>query len=149
MTTNSFFGGFQDKIDSTKKDRPDREEYQLNEILAIVQMWMSGLDKKKIAKITGRSKDSLNYKIWEGKVTINEKTQVRSIRKFFFVAPNDLHNNEQRPAMEAIKLLFAHYEEEFKGEQDIQDRILLYKKELQEAAGVTETVTPPVGTPAE
>ena len=91
---------------------------------------VAGLDKATIAQLTGRSKDSLNYKIFEGKVTINGKTQVRSVRRYFYVDPKSLTNNEQVDWETAVKAMFADYGETYKGEEDIESRIEQYKASL-------------------
>jgi len=128
-TTNTLMSAFQSKAGSKAGDR---ESYSLNEILAIVHMAsVASLDKKTIAGLTGRSVHSLNYKIFEGKTTINGKTQVRSIRKHFYADPTSLTNNEQVDWETAVKGLFAEYNAEYKGESDIEARIDEYKKSLE------------------
>jgi len=119
------------------KTGSDRESYSLNEILAIVHMAsVAGLDKKTISALTGRSVHSLNYKIFEGKTTINGKTQVRSIRKHFFVDPTSLTNNEQVDWETAVKALFKDHGAEYQGEADVEARIDQYKATLGEVVGV-------------
>jgi len=126
----SMFAQFGNKVSG--KSVSGKEEYTLNEILAIVHMVsVAGLDKKMVSDITGRSVHSLNYKIFEGKTTINGKTQVRSIRKHFYVAPNDPSNNEQVDWEVAVKSLFKEYGAEYQGEGDIEARIDEYKKSLE------------------
>ena len=126
--TKGLFNAFQTK--SSAKGG-SRESYSLNEILAIIHMSaVAGLDKATIAQLTGRSKDSLNYKIFEGKVTINGKTQVRSIRKYFYADPKSLTNNDQVDWETAVKALFADHGAEYKGEEDVEARIEEYKATL-------------------
>jgi hypothetical protein len=93
------------------------------------------VSKEDIAKITGRSKDSLNYKIFEGQTTINGKTNVRSIKKHWFVDPT-IKGSAMRSTEEALKLLFAAHNETYVDEADIQARIEAYaqSREAVEAA---------------
>ena len=130
--SNNLMNAFQTQ---TSRKGGSREAYSLNEILAIVHMSaVEGLDKATIAALTGRSKDSLNYKIFEGKVTINGKTQVRSIRKHFYADPKSPTNNQQVDWETAVKSLFADHNEEYKGESDIEARIEAYRATLGDAA---------------
>lgn len=99
-----------------------RNEYSLNEILAILDMINSGMSKEEISKHTGRTKDSLNYKIFEGQTTINGKTNVRSVKRFWYVDPT-VKGSAMRTTEEALQLLFKHHGAEFKSEQDVQERI--------------------------
>ena len=140
MSNNNtgLFGAFQTKSSSKGGSR---ETYSLNEILAIIHMSaVEGLDKATIAALTGRSKDSLNYKIFEGKVTINGKTQVRSIRRYFYADPKSPTNNEQVDWESAVKALFADHGAEYKGEGDIEARIEQYRATLGEVMGVDTAV---------
>ena len=124
----SLLGAFQTK---TGRKGGTKETYTLNEILAIIHMSVvAGLDKATISQLTGRSKDSLNYKIFEGKVTINGKTQVRSVRRYFYADPKSLTNNDQVDWETAVKAMFADYGEVYKGEEDIEARIEQYKASL-------------------
>lgn len=100
-------------------------KYGLNEILAILDMVNNDVSKEDIAKITGRSKDSLNYKIFEGQTTINGKTNVRSVKRHWFVDPTK-KGSEMRSTEDALKSLFAAHSEEYKGEEDVQARIDAY-----------------------
>ena len=130
--SNGLLGAFQTK---TTRKGGSRESYSLNEILAIIHMSaVAGLDKATIAQLTGRSKDSLNYKIFEGKVTINGKTQVRSVRRYFYVDPKSPTNNEQVDWETAVKALFADHNEEYQGEEDVEARIEEYKSTLGSVA---------------
>jgi len=108
-----------------------RDSYSLNEILAIVHMAsIAGLDKQTIATLTGRSKDSLNYKIFEGKVTLKGVTQVRSIRKYFYANPSSPTDHTQVDWETAVKALFKDHGAEYLGEEDVQSRIESYKASL-------------------
>ena len=136
--TKGLMSAFQTKAASKGGER---ESYSLNEILAIIHMSsVAGLDKKTIAELTGRSVHSLNYKIFEGKTTINGKTQVRSIRKHFYVAPNDPSNNAQVDWETAVKSLFKEYGAEYTDESDIEARVEEYKATLGEVLGVDTAV---------
>jgi len=127
----SMFAQFGNKV-SNGNGVGGKTEYSLNEILAIVHMVsVAGLDKKMVSEITGRSVHSLNYKIFEGKTTINGKTQVRSIRKHFYADPTSATNNEQVDWETAVKSLFKEYGAEYQGEGDIEARIEEYKKSLE------------------
>lgn len=110
-------------------------KYSLNEILAILDMVNNEVSKEDIAKITGRSKDSLNYKIFEGQTTINGKTNVRSVKKHWFVDPS-LKGSAMRSTEEALTALFTAHGETYQGEADIQARIDAYaqSRESVEAA---------------
>lgn len=61
------------------------ERYELNEVLAILDMANNEVTREEIASITGRSKDSLNYKVFEKQTTIKGKTSCRSILKHMYV----------------------------------------------------------------
>lgn len=60
------------------------ERYELNEVLAILDMANNEVSREEIATITGRSKDSLNYKVFEKQTTIKGKTSCRSILKHMY-----------------------------------------------------------------
>ena len=136
--SNSLLSAFQTK---TSSKGGSREAYSLNEILAIIHMSaVEGLDKATIAALTGRSKDSLNYKIFEGKVTINGKTQVRSVRRYFYADPKSPTNNEQVDWETAVKALFADHGAEYKDESDVEARIEQYRATLGEVMGVDTAV---------
>lgn len=102
--------------------RGGRNEYSLNEILAILDMVNNEVSKEDIAKITGRTKDSLNYKIFEGQTTINGKTNVRSIKRHWFVDPT-VKGSAMRSTEEALQLLFQAHGEVYTDEADCQARI--------------------------
>lgn len=100
----------------------NRSDYTLNEILAILDMINNGVTKEEIAKITGRSKDSLNYKIFEGQTTINGKTNVRSIKRHWYVDPT-VKGSALRSTEDALRSLFEAHGEVYQGEADVQARI--------------------------
>lgn len=60
------------------------EKYELNEVLAILDMANNEVSREEIANITGRSKDSLNYKVFEKQTTIKGKTSCRSILRHMY-----------------------------------------------------------------
>lgn len=130
----SLFNKFTDKVQGTTGR--SEAKYGLNEILAILDMANNDVSKEDISKITGRSKDSLNYKIFEGQTTINGKTNVRSVKKHWFAEPTK-KGSEMRSTEDALKSLFTAFGEEYKGEEDIQARIDAYaaSRDNTEAAG--------------
>lgn len=125
------FANFSAKVQTKGKSR---DEYILDEVLAILDMVENGVSKEEIATITGRSKDSLNYKIFEGQTTINEKTNVRSVKRFWYKNPKVKAEDNLVDTETALKALFAHYKAEWKGEEDVQARIEAFKVSLEPAA---------------
>lgn len=124
------FGNFTKKVRTKSEGRAER--FELNEVLAILDM-QEGLtdqetgkvDKETISKVTGRSIHSLNYKIFEGQTTIKGKTNVRSVKKHWYVDPKD-KDSEFVDAEEAMKRLFKSYGETFVDWDDVQNRITAY-----------------------
>lgn len=118
-------------------------KYVLNEVLAILDMANTeDMEREQIAKVTGRTKDSLNYKIFEGQTTIKGKTNVRSVKRFWFKDPKS-KTSEQNDTPTAIRLLYTSYgvtapADDAALEQDVADRIEAYIKSL-EAVVVEET----------
>lgn len=128
------FGSFTNKVKNGGAGARG-ERFGLNEVLAILDMAEnltdaeSGkVDKKTIAGLTGRSEHSLNYKIFEGQTTIKGKTNVRSIKKYWFEDPKSKDSGHV-DAEVAMGRLFKAYGEEFVGWDDVQARIDLYCKE--------------------
>jgi hypothetical protein len=126
----SMFANF---TNSVKGGRSGKADYSLNEILAILDMVNNEITKEEIARITGRTKDSLNYKIFEGQTTINGKTNVRSIKRFWFVDPT-VKGSAMKTTEEALKALFLHHGETYVDEADIQARIDSYVASLEAQA---------------
>lgn len=122
-TTNheetSMFNNFANAVQGKRAGKAD---YTLNEILAILDMVNSEMTREDIIKVTGRTKDSLNYKIFEGQTTIDGKTNVRSVKRFWYVDPTQ-KASAMRSTEEALQALFAHYGEVYKDEADVQARI--------------------------
>lgn len=110
-----------------------KADYSLNEILAILDMVNNEISKEEIVKITGRSKDSLNYKIFEGQTTINGKTNVRSIKRHWFVDPT-VRGSALKPTEEALRSLYAAHGEVYTDEAEVQARIDAYAAARESAA---------------
>ena len=114
-------------------------KYELNEVLAILDMANEEMSKEDISKLTGRSKDSLNYKIFEGQTTIKGKTNVRSIKRFWFQDPK-VKNSPQVDTIVALRALYSHFgvdtakmsDEELQA--DVQGRIGAYHDALEGVA---------------
>jgi fructoselysine-6-P-deglycase FrlB-like protein len=100
----------------TQKNSGAREKkaYTLNEVLAILYMFtVEKLTKAQVSEITGRSKHTLQYKFLEGEIILNGKRVIRSMKRFNSTAE-----------------IFAHYKEEYKGDEDVRNRINQFKSEL-------------------
>lgn len=116
-------------------------KYELNEVLAILDMANAEMSKEDICKITGRTKDSLNYKIFEGQTTIKGKTNVRSIKRFWYQDPK-VKGSAQVDTHTALRSLYSHFgvdvaklsNEEL--EADVQNRIGAYTDALEAAEAV-------------
>lgn len=124
------FGNFTKKVQAKGAERSER--YELPEVLAILDMAegmtdpeTGRVDKETISKLTGRSVHSLNYKIFEGQTTIKGKTNVRSIKKHWYVNPKD-KDSEFVETEVAMERLFKSYGETFTDWDDVQARIDAY-----------------------
>jgi len=118
------FGNFTAKVQAGGKGSKG-EDYVLDECLVALDMSNNGVPREVIATLLRRSKDSLNYKIFEKQTTIKGKTQVRSILRHMYVTP-DKKGGEFRSEEDFLKRLFKSFDQEYKGEADIEARILAY-----------------------
>ena len=70
--------GFQASVTTSGKTK---KEYNLTEVLGIMQMFKEGMKVSQVAELTSRSVHSLRYKFLEGEIILNGKKTFRSIRQ--------------------------------------------------------------------
>lgn len=83
--------------DATKGNR-DRVKYTLDETLAIMAMFKSGLKPKQVSELTGRTVHTLRYKFLEGEIELNGEKVIRSVKRFASTAEIYTHFGVEVPA---------------------------------------------------
>ena len=77
---SNFLNGFQSSVGSS--NGKTKKDYNLTEVLGIMQMFKEGLKVSQVSELTGRSVHSLRYKFLEGEIILNGKKVQRSIRQY-------------------------------------------------------------------
>lgn len=140
------FTNFTSKVQSSKA--VDRRDYELDEVLAILDMAENGVDREEISTITGRSKDSLNYKIFEKQTTINGKTSCRSILKHMYVDHKDKTKRDQFVTAEAfLRALYDSFKA--KAPEGLEALEADVKARVEAYADAQDAKNNPVEAPAE
>ena len=73
---SNLLNGFQASVTTSGKTK---KEYNLTEVLGIMQMFKEGMKVSQVAELTSRSVHSLRYKFLEGEIILN-RASVRSRR---------------------------------------------------------------------
>jgi hypothetical protein len=102
-----------ENIKSNNTAKGTKQTYTLDEILFVMKQLSDGKTVQDVSALTGRSVHTLRYKFLEGEVILNGKAVIRSVKKYA-----------------TMEELFADHGVEFKGDEDIKQRIANYEQKL-------------------
>ena len=110
-----------------KRGRGPKKAWTLGEVLSVMYMLdQDDMEKAEIAKIIGRTVHQIQYHILENPIMDGNKKKRRSFKAKYIVdaaSPEEAYTN-----------LFAHFDLEYEGIEDINKLITEFHQSLQEAS---------------
>ena len=109
-----------------KRGRAPKKPWTLKEVLAVMYMLeQEDMSKADVAEIIGRTEHQIQYHILENPINEGGKKKRRSLKAKYIV---DAASED-----EGYKNLFAHFNVEYKGKDQIAELILEYQEDLKQA----------------